>query len=219
VPDAATQSRYVPAAGRAAFTGLYDATLALTMREDRWRPAIVARVAAQTPRDGRIVDVGAGTGTLAIALARARPDAEVLGVDGDPKVLGLARRKDGAEAVTWRQGLAGELDLDDDSADAAVISLVLHHLAPADKVRALRDVRRVLRPGGHLHVADWGRPHDPLMRAAFGVLQLIDGVEGTRDHAAGRLESFVHEAGFERVERHGRLRTGFGSLELLDATA
>ena len=217
--DAATQTRYVPAAGRAAFTRLYDATLALTMREGRWRPAMVARLTSQVPQGGRVVDVGAGTGTLAIAIARARPDAEVIGVDGDPEILGLARRKEGAGAVTWRQDLAGELDLEDDSADAAVVSLVLHHLAPAAKARALGDIHRVLRPGGHLHVADWGRPHDPLMRAAFGVLQLIDGVEGTRDHAAGRLEAIVRAAGFARVERYGRLRTGFGSLDLLDATA
>jgi hypothetical protein len=57
------------------------------------------------------------------------------------------------------------------------------------------------------------------MRGAFAALQLIDGVEGTRDHAAERLPAFVHQAGFSQLERYGRLRTRWGSLVLLDATA
>jgi ubiquinone/menaquinone biosynthesis C-methylase UbiE len=187
------------------------------MRERRWRPALVGRIAAVTPAGGRIVDVGAGTGTLAIALAAALGDVEVVAVDGDPDVLARARRKPGAERVEWRAGLAGELDLGDGSVDAAVMSLLLHHLDPDDKLRALRDVRRVLRPGGRLHIADWGRPHDPVMRTAFGVLQLIDGFAGTRDHAAGGLPALLHESGFARVERQARVRTGFGSLEVLEA--
>src|SRR4051794_7597731 len=211
--------RYVPAAGRAAFTGAYDAVLALTMRERRWRPELVRRVLADVPVGGTVLDVGAGTGTLSIALAAERPDVTVLAVDGDPQVLALARRKPGAERVTWREGLAGDLDLEDHCVDAAVMSLVLHHLDPATKDRALRDIRRVLRPGGRLVIADWGRAHDPLMRAAFGVLQLIDGREGTRDHVAGRLPAIIAAAGFGGVAVVDRLRTGFGSLELLTAAA
>jgi hypothetical protein len=97
------------------------------------------------------------------------------------------------------------------------MSLLLHHLQPAAKHAALADARRVLGPGGMLHVADWGRPHDPLMRAAFGVLQMIDGVPNTRDHAAGRLPALIAAAGFTDIATYARLRTAFGSLELLSA--
>jgi ubiquinone/menaquinone biosynthesis C-methylase UbiE len=211
------QERYVPAAGRAGLTRLYDTTVALTMRERRWRPAVVRRVAAATPPGGVVVDVGAGTGTLAIAITTARPDARIVAVDGDPEALGLARRKRGAGAVDWQEGLAGELELGDGSADAAVMSLLLHHLAGDAKRRALADVRRILRPGGRLVIADWGRPQDPAMRVAFAALQAFDGLAGTRDHAAGRLPGFVAEAGFTSVERFGRLRTTWGTLELLAA--
>lgn len=98
------------------------------------------------------------------------------------------------------------------------MSLVLHHLAPAVKRRALAEVARVLRPGGQLHIADSGRPATPLLRVIFFALQLIDGFEGTREHAAGRLPAFLHDAGFEDVRRYGRLRTPWGTLELLAAT-
>lgn len=210
---------YVTAAGRFGFTGLYDASIALTMREVRWRPVLRDRVLATVPAGGRVLDVGAGTGTLAIALGSARPDVEVIGIDGDPEILALARAKPGAGAVRFEQGLAGQLELPDASVDAAVMTLVLHHLAPDAKRRALADLARVLRPGGQLHVADWGRPATPLLRAAFFALQLIDGFEGTRDHAAGRLPVLVREVGFQKVHRYGRLRTVWGTLELLAATA
>ena len=213
----ATGERYVPAAGRASLTRGYDLVLALTMREGRWRPVLVERVLAGLPARVTVVDVGAGTGTLAIELAGARPDVEVVGVDGDVQVQSLAKRKSGAERVSWRQGLAGELPLADASAERVVMSLLLHHLGPDAKRVALAEARRVLKPGGQLHVADWGPAHDPLMRSAFGVLQLIDGFSGTRDHVAGRLPQLIADAGFGAVERYGRLRTGWGSLELLKA--
>ena len=211
-----TEERYVPASGRFGPTSLYDRSIALTMREERWRPVLRDRVLAGVPEGGRVVDVGAGTGTLAVALAEARPDVEVVGVDGDPEILAQARAKPGAERVIWEPGLAGELPLASESADAAVISLVLHHLGPGGKRRALADVARVLRPGGRLHVADWGRPATPALRGAFFALQVLDGFEGTRDHAAGRLPDFLRAAGFDDVRRTGRLRTTWGTLELLE---
>jgi ubiquinone/menaquinone biosynthesis C-methylase UbiE len=213
----ASGDRYVPAAGRAGLTRFYDAIVTLTMREGAWRPVVVARVAAHVPTGGRIVDLGAGTGTLAIALAAARPDAEVVAVDGDPEALAIAARKPTADRVRWRRGLAGELELEDATADAVVLSLLLHHLGPDAKRAALRDARRVLRPGGRLHVADWGRPADLVQRLGFGALQLLDGAEGTRDHAAGRLPAIIREAGFDEPERLRRLRTVAGTLELLEA--
>ena len=209
----------MPVAGRRGLTRLYDVVLASTMRESLWRPRLVAHVADSLPPSGRVVDLGAGTGTLAIALATARPDVHVVGVDGDPEVLGLAQAKRGAERVHWQIGLAGELELEDESADAVVISLLLHHLDRPSKLRALSDAHRILRGNGQLHVADWGRPQDPVMRAAFGVLQLIDGLGGTRDHAAGRLPDLIAASGFAEPRRSMRLRTGWGTLELLHAPA
>jgi ubiquinone/menaquinone biosynthesis C-methylase UbiE len=212
------EARYVPAAGRPALTRLYDPVLALTTRERRFRAMLRDQVLRNLPPDATVIDVGCGTGTFAITLAAARPDAQVIGVDGDRQVLALAERKPGAAAVMWRRGLAGELPAGDASADALVMSLLLHHLDPAAKRRALAEALRVLRPSGQLHIADWGRPQDPLMRGTFLLLQALDGFENTHDHAAGRLPTFLTGAGFEDVTTHARLRTAWGSLELLRVT-
>jgi ubiquinone/menaquinone biosynthesis C-methylase UbiE len=212
-------ARFVPAAGRAVFTRLYDPMVALTTRERVWRRRLVEGVVADLPRRGGVLDVGCGTGTLAIALAAARPDATVTGVDGDPEALAIADGKPGAARVTWAPGLADALPAEDDSADVVVASLLFHHLDRPAKRAALREIARVLKPGGVLHIADWGRPHDPVMRGAFLALQVLDGFDGTRDHAAGALPAYVREAGFGDPERRLRLRTGFGSLELLRAVS
>jgi ubiquinone/menaquinone biosynthesis C-methylase UbiE len=215
----ASEARYVPAAGRRVFTRLYDPVIALTMRERTFRGRLLEQVLAGLPAaGGRIVDVGCGTGTIAIALAAAAPAADVTGVDGDSDVLSLAMRKRGAERVTWTEGLATSLPVPESSADRVVMSLLLHHLAPAAKRQALAEALRVLRPGGRLHIADWGRPPAPLMRVAFFLtVQLVDGLEGTRDHAIGRLPQLIAEAGFADVVRRDRLWTPWGSLELMSA--
>jgi ubiquinone/menaquinone biosynthesis C-methylase UbiE len=212
-----TEPRYVPAARWRVFTRVYDPVLGLTMRERRFRAAMRERVERSLPSAGTALDVGCGTGTFAIALASSRPDARVIGVDGDAEILARARAKPGADAVEWEEGLAGDLPLPDASADVVTMSLVLHHLLPAQKREALAEAKRVLRPGGSLYIADWGRPHDPLMSATFFVSQAIDGFERTADHRAGRLPAFLSEAGFGKVERYDRLRTPFGSLDLLAA--
>jgi SAM-dependent methyltransferase len=97
-------------------------------------------------------------GMFAIGRAAARPDAHVIGVDGAAQVIALAKRKPGSSVVTWRVGLADALANADSSVDAVIMSLLLHHLAPPGKRRALGEVVRVLRPGGRVHIADWGTP-------------------------------------------------------------
>jgi ubiquinone/menaquinone biosynthesis C-methylase UbiE len=211
------KERYVTATGLRGLTRFYDSTIAVTMREQLFRGKLARQVLADLPAGAQIADVGAGTGTLAIGLAAAAPAPTVVAIDGDPEVLAIAAAKEGAAAVEWKQGLANELPLADGSCDRVTMSLLLHHLDAAGKRAALAEAHRVLRPGGSLHVADWGKPQDPLMRAGLFTLALIDGFDGIRDHAAGRLPGFIEGAGFGAVQRHDRLRTTWGSLELLSA--
>ena len=213
------EERYIPAAGRPAFTGFYDTVSDLTMREGRWHPPLADSVLEGLPAGGRIADIGTGTGRFSIEIATRRPDLDVIGVDGDEEALAIAAGKPGAEAVDWRPGLADTLPLESDSVDRVVMTLLLHHLGPKTKAAALREARRVLVPGGRLHVGDWGRPNGALATAGFRTLQLIDGVENTRDHGAGRLPRFIASAGFSEPVLETRISTLWGTVEVLRATA
>ncbi|MCE7981806.1 MAG: methyltransferase domain-containing protein [Caldilinea sp. CFX5] len=105
----------------------------------------------QAPRRGRILEIGIGTGKNIPFHPR---DAEVIGVDLSPKMLARAeqrKRKLGAntELVV---GDAQALDLPDDSIDAAVATFVF--CSVPDAVLGLRELRRVLRPGGRVYLLE-----------------------------------------------------------------
>jgi ubiquinone/menaquinone biosynthesis C-methylase UbiE len=213
-----TDERYVPAAGRASLTALYDPLMALTMRDRAFRPALIVAVLAD-PLPGVVLDLGCGTGTFTVQLAEANPMVQVLGIDGDEAVLALARQKASpfGERVRFSKGLAGSLPIEDAAVDVVIASLLLHHLSQASKLEALREARRVLSPTGRLVIADWGQPQDPLTRPGCFALRLLDGFENTADHAAGRLPSLLAQAGFSNVSVEQQWRTLWGSLELITA--
>jgi ubiquinone/menaquinone biosynthesis C-methylase UbiE len=212
-----TTDRFVPAAGRRGLNALYDPVMALTMRERAWRPALVAQAATTGPRT--IADIGCGTGTLAIDLARALPEAIVIGIDGDRAILDQAAAKAvaGGVQIDVREGLAQQLPVADDTADVVVMSLLLHHLTTENKLLALREARRVLRPEGRLLIADWGQPRDPLTAATFLALRLLDGWQQTAEHAAARLPKLIASAGLHSVDIFAAWTTGWGRLELISA--
>jgi ubiquinone/menaquinone biosynthesis C-methylase UbiE len=210
--------RYVPAAGRAVLTPLYDAVNAVAMRQGRWRPRLVER-ALSAGAAPRILDLGCGTGEMALAIARASQAVTLIGVDGDADVLERAAAKAQAAGVKFElhEALANHVPLPDANVDCVVSTLMFHHLGPAAKRAALAEALRVLRPGGRLLVCDVGRAGDPVMRAAFFAVQLLDGFANTREHARGELPEIVSQAGFSAVTVFARYRTGGGTLDLIEA--
>jgi ubiquinone/menaquinone biosynthesis C-methylase UbiE len=211
-------SEYIPALHWRSLNRIYDPCMRLTMREGTFRPALVERVRRASEPDD-VLDVGCGTGTLALLLARALPDTRIVGLDADEDILARARAKvtEAAANVELVHAMADSLPFPDDSFDRVVSSLVFHHLAPSVKREALAEARRVLRPEGRLHLADWGRPQDPLMRLAFLSVRAVDGFDNTRAHARGELPALVSDAGFASVEVTEKLRTAFGTIEYIDA--
>ena len=211
--------RYVPAAGHAFLTPVYDSVNAVTMRQGRWRPRLIERAVGSSSAPMRILDLGCGTGAMALAIARASPSVQLIGVDGDADVLERARAKALAEGTKLElyEALADRLPLPDADVQCVVSTLMFHHLAPSTKRAALAEAWRVLVPGGRLLICDVGRAGDPLMRAAFFAVQLLDGFANTREHARGELPEIVSQAGFSDVTVFGRFRTGGGTLELIEA--
>lgn len=207
----------IPALRFTSLTKFYDPLMATVLRESAWKAQLVDQVDVQDGMD--ILDLGCGTGTLTLLLARTAPGAHVVGVDADPDALERGRRKADESGATLElvKAMAGSLPVPDASFDRVVSSLVFHHLTLDDKRAALTEARRVLRIGGELHIADWGRPHDALMRVAFLPVQLLDGFETTSDNVRGALPALISAAGFEGVHETRRRRTVFGTLSLIRA--
>ena len=83
--------------------------------------------------------------------------------------------------------------------------------------RTFSSLRELLKPGGELHIADWGKAQNRLMRLAFLGVQLLDGFDSTADNVRGRLVPLLEEAGFSAVEETHHEMTVFGTLSLYRA--
>ena len=206
--------RYIPALGHAWLTGFYDPVLRATMREATFKSRLVAE--AELRPGHRVLDIGCGTATLTIEIKRSQPEAEVVGLDGDPDVLRRAAAKVAAAGLTISldHGFSDRLPYADAGFDRVLTSLLLHHLTAETKRRTLAEIHRVLRPGGQVHIADWGKAQDAVMRGAFFLIQLLDGFATTTDNVRGKIPEFLREAGLADVRETGRLRTVFGTLSL-----
>lgn len=98
--------------------------------------------------DATVLDVGVGSGDFLRRLAARRRGVHAIGLDLHPQVLAVARRNlADTNHVTLMEGDARSLPLADGTVDVAHASLLLHHLAPAEAITALREMRRVARRG------------------------------------------------------------------------
>jgi SAM-dependent methyltransferase len=144
---------YLPAMGRATLLPLYDPfTRLLGVRDAHWR--LVAQAGIEP--GATVLEIGCGTGNLLLLAAHAVPGATLIGLDPDPAVLSLAGRKARRAGVTLRldRGYADRLPYPDGSVDRVLSAFMLHHLPHDQQQAALREVHRVLTPGGRLHRLD-----------------------------------------------------------------
>ncbi len=107
-----------------------------------------------------VLDVGAGTGYFARMLAETvGPHGAVVGVDAAPEMVAHARSQSRSAAnVSFEVGNAAALSFPDSSFEVVVSSLTMHHLDPADQLPAVSEMRRVLKPGGRLLIAEFQAP-------------------------------------------------------------
>lgn len=189
---------FIPAARFHFLTPVYDAGAELFGLGRRFKRRLLATMAF--PRGGRVLDVGSGTGLFAVLLARQRPDLLVTGMDLDPSILRIAARRAvrAGGRVQFHRGSARALPFRDAAFDTITNTLMLHHLPAQDKLRALAEIARVLKPGGTLYLADFAPPRTALARAVTWHLRLID-FEHTRGHFAGEVPRLLANAGLTPV--------------------
>ncbi len=134
-------------------------------QDPRWRRALVRAV---DPRRGqRILDVATGTGMVALALV-GWADCEVVGLDQSPDMLGVARgRLNGHPAITLVQGQAEHLPFPDATFDALSFTYLLRYVD--DPAATMRELARVVKPGGRIGMLEFGVPRRPALRALWRI--------------------------------------------------
>jgi demethylmenaquinone methyltransferase / 2-methoxy-6-polyprenyl-1,4-benzoquinol methylase len=126
-------------------------------QDPRWRRFLVSRV----PDDAvHVLDVATGTAAVAIELAQRAPARHVVGVDQSPEMLATGRdhvaRAGLASRIELREGRAEELPFDDASFDALTFTYLLRYVD--DPAAQLRELARVVRPGGVVAMLEFGLP-------------------------------------------------------------
>jgi len=185
------QHAYLPAAGSDLLLPLYDPLVKL-LGAERARRKLFEQASVQAHH--RVLDIGCGTGTFAVAIKTWMPSVEVVGLDPDPKALARSRRKArrAGVAIRFDQGFADALPYSDGSFDRVFSSLMFHHLPQDAKLATMREVRRVLRPGGALHLLDFEeegpRSHNPLAR-------WLHAAERMRGNNREQILTWMSEAG------------------------
>ncbi|HTW84179.1 MAG TPA: bifunctional demethylmenaquinone methyltransferase/2-methoxy-6-polyprenyl-1,4-benzoquinol methylase UbiE [Candidatus Sulfotelmatobacter sp.] len=202
--------------------------------DEAWRKRAVAELAA--PHGGSVLDLCCGTGDLVFHLLRSDPSLRVTGIDFTGAMLDGARRRarsaDPHGRASFVEGDVTALPFADASFDGATMGLSLRNVV--DIVGALREARRVLRPGTRFVNLDVTKPRHPLVRRLFGlyfygVVPLIGGLVGgsraayrylpnslTNFPDADGLAERFRTAGFRDVRY---VRLGFGAIALHVGTA
>lgn len=187
-----------------------------------WKDMTAARL---NPRPGEtIIDCAGGTGDMAMRLARlARKaqlrnggeDARIFVVDYNAEMIAAGRTRAGAPEITWSVGDAQGLPLPDTCADAYVIAFGIRNVT--DIAAALREARRVLKPGGRFLCLEFSRPVTEALQAAYDaysfkvIPQVGQWVAGDREAYQYLVESirrFPDQARFAQMMRE----TGFDQV-------
>lgn len=193
-------------------------------RDRVWRREAVAATAL--PPRGILLDVCTGTADMALEAARQFPDARIVGVDFSRPMIALGTAKVERARLSDRISLqvapAEALPFPDDSFDAATVAFGLRNVP--DRLRGLREMRRVLRPGGHAVILEFTTPPNPLFRGVYlwyfhcmlpRIGRLVSGHPSAYSYLPATVSDFpstqglaewMQEAGFSEVSY--RLLTG-----------
>jgi demethylmenaquinone methyltransferase / 2-methoxy-6-polyprenyl-1,4-benzoquinol methylase len=160
-------------------------------QDPRWRRFLVSRLEAGP--DARVLDVATGTGAVALEVVRQHGCA-VVGIDRSPEMLAVARRRVAASGLKTRielhEGRAEALPFPDESFDALTVTYLLRYVD--DPAATLRELARVVRPGGTVALLEFGVPQSQVARALWElyvrlVLPLVGRILSRGWHEVGRF--------------------------------
>lgn len=205
---------YIPALRFHWLTNSYDWIVSHLMPEKEFKRALLNN--AKIQNDFTVLDFGIGTATLSIMAYTSNPNAKYIGIDIDDRILEVAYKKININKVDVKliKYDGGTLPFLDNSFDRIITSLVLHHLTKEQKLETFFEFKRILKPDGELHIADWGKAANFLMRLMFNIVQLLDGYKTTNDNVMGKLPLIINQSGFKHITISQKFNTLLGTVEI-----
>ena len=210
-----TNDEYIPALSYRFLTPFYDFIQKYIVMDIRYKSLLIEQAKIQPGH--RVLDLGCGTGTLAIMVKQAQSAAEVIGLDADPDMLKVAKYKSAQlkAPVKFDVGFTNKLPYPDETFDRVLSSIMIHHLKTPDKWQTAQEVYRVLKPGGQLHIIDFGKPVTlygkilgPFLHKfeeandnIEGKLPEIFGAPGLKTKVVGNFWTFFGDQAFLRGEK------------------
>jgi ubiquinone/menaquinone biosynthesis C-methylase UbiE len=158
------------------------------------------------------VDIGCGPGQLVRALAdRVGPDGHVIGIDPSQEMIDYASGRVGSSNCRFEVGAAQSLTLPDASVDVVTSTFVMHHIPEKQRVAALEQMFRVLRPGGRLLLADT-HPTGKVLPAAVRIMSRFAARRTDDPHAPGHHADPLAAIDVRRY-REALRAAGFGTVD------
>lgn len=181
---------------------LYDVGCTAVGMGKRFRQETLRHTGLHT--GDRVLDVGCGTGVLTCMAAEAvGPTGSVTGVDPSTRMLRQARKNAAHMDANpeFKLDVIERLPFEAEQFDVVLSSMMLHHLPAELKQEGLREVHRVLKPGGRLSVVDLDRPGNPLWWLIIWPWMLMPMLAS---NLRGEITNYLHDARFSSIRREGR---------------
>ncbi len=150
----------------------------------------------------RILDMGCSVGMSTFALQEIYPKAEITGLDLSPYFLAVANYKSQAKNsnIKWVHGAGENTGLPDNSFDLVSIFLVCHELPQNATIEILKEVKRILKPGGYLGIMDMNPQSEPFMKMPPYIFTLLKSTEPYLDeYFTLDIKQALLDVGFNQV--------------------